>query len=114
MKTTRSFRSAICAALLSAALAPALANAAPPPGYCEVRICNKLERFTLSPWKAMKDSMGEMCTSAVLGEEDAKEGKQLSSSSRWYQGSSVNITKSSVTRVKSVGACTKAEPSAKK
>jgi hypothetical protein len=35
-------------ALAVLAVAPALAVAAPPPGYCEVKVCNKLERFTLN------------------------------------------------------------------
>jgi hypothetical protein len=106
MKSMKSV--AICLAL-TVSLAPVLAHAAPPPGYCEVDVCNKLERFTLSPWKAMKDSMGETCQPALLGKEDAVEGKQLSASSRWYQGS-FNITKQSVTRVKRVKSCTPAEP----
>lgn len=82
--------------------------AAPPPGYCDVRVCNKLERLTLDPWKMAKDSFGEMCQPALLGKEDAVVGKVLSSSSRWYQGS-FNPTKKSVTRVKGVRACTPEE-----
>lgn len=82
--------------------------AAPPPGYCDVRVCNKLERLTLDPWKMAKDSFGEMCQPALLGKEDAVVGKVLSSSSRWYQGS-FNPTKKSVTRVKEVRACTPEE-----
>lgn len=95
--------------LLMICALPIIAHAAPPPGYCEVTVCNKLERLTLSPWKMMKDSMGESCQPSLLGIEDAQAGKKLSSSSRWYQGS-FNPTKASVTRVKSVGACTPAEP----
>lgn len=82
-----------------------LTQAAPPPGYCEVKVCNKLERFTLDPWKMAKDSFGEICQPALMGKEDAVVGKTLNSSSRWYQGS-FNPTKSSVTRVKSVIVCT--------
>ncbi len=86
-------------ALASAAVfAPAVA--APPPGVCEVVICNKLERMTLSFSKMMKDQMGEVCTPALLGKEDAVAGKRLESSSR-----GLSITKASVTRVKSVGRC---------
>ncbi len=80
------------------------AHAAPPPGYCDVTVCNKLERVTLSPWSMLKDSMGETCMPALLAKSDAVTGKVLDSSSRWYQGS-FNPTKKSVTRVKSVGAC---------
>jgi hypothetical protein len=39
-------------------------QAAPPSGYCDVTVCNKLERFTLDPWKRMKDSWGEQCMPA--------------------------------------------------
>ena len=80
------------------------ALASPPPGYCEVTVCNKLERFTLNPWSKFKDSMGETCSPALLGKQDAVVGKALTSESRWYQGS-FNPTKKSVTRVESVGAC---------
>lgn len=88
-----------------AAFSPALATAAPPPGYCDVTVCNKLERVTLSPTKWFKDKMGETCQPALLGKQDAVEGKKLDSQSRWYQGS-FNITKASVTRVKEVKTCT--------
>lgn len=105
----RTFASRHTLILLAALVfAPAAAIAAPPPGYCEVTVCNKLERVTLSPWKAMKDKMGETCQPALLGQADAVAGKQLSSESRWYQGS-FNPTKSSVNRVKSVGTCTPVE-----
>lgn len=86
-----------------------LAHAAPPPGYCDVQVCNKLERVTFSPWNMVKDRMGETCMPALLAKPDAVAGKMLNSSSRWYQGS-FNPTKSSVTRVKSVGACTPEAP----
>lgn len=81
------------------------AFAAPPAGYCDVKVCNKLERFTLSPWSAIKDSIGEQCMPAILAKEDSVVGKILDSSSRWYQGS-FNPTKKSVTRVAEVKQCT--------
>lgn len=78
--------------------------ASPPKGYCDVTVCNKLERFTLSPWSMIKDKMGEQCLPALIGKEDAVVGKILDSNSRWYQGS-FNPTKKSVTRVKEVHEC---------
>lgn len=74
---------------------------------CDVRICNKLERFTLDPWKMMKDSMGEQCFNIKLPKSQAQTGKVLSEESRWYQGSTWNPTKKSVTRVKEVYGCSK-------
>lgn len=67
-----------------------------------VRICNKIERFSLSIMSHIKDSMGETCFVTKIPAEDAVEGKVLSEESRWYQGSSINPTKSSVTRVAEV------------
>lgn len=96
-------RLATKAGIALALISPAIA--APPPGYCEVVVCNKLERFSLSPWTHMKDKIGEACFPAVVGKEDAQAGKRLSAESRWYQGRSINITKQSVTRVKTVGVC---------
>ncbi len=81
------------------------AFAEPPSGYCEVIVCNKLERFTLSPWNMVKDKIGEQCFSTILEKSDAVVGKVLDSSTRWYHGS-FNPTKKSVTRVKTVLACT--------
>lgn len=80
------------------------AHADAPAGYCEVLVCNKLERFTLSPWSAVKDKIGEQCFSTVLEKSDAVVGKVLDSSTRWYHGS-FNPTKKSVTRVKKILAC---------
>lgn len=77
-----------------------------PDGYCEVIVCNRLERFSLNPFKHMQDSMGEVCTPSIIDKQSAVVGKVLDSNSRWYQGS-FNPTKKSVTRVKSVGACGK-------
>lgn len=78
--------------------------ATPPAGYCEVTVCNKLERFSLDPTNWIKDKMGEVCTTNLIGKEDAVEGKVLTSESRWYQGS-FNFTKKSVTRVKKIHSC---------
>jgi len=80
------------------------AHADVPAGYCEVLVCNKLERFTLSPWNAVKDKIGEQCFNTVLDKSDAVVGKILDSSTRWYHGS-FNPTKKSVTRVKKVLVC---------
>lgn len=72
---------------------------------CKVQICNKIERFSLSIMSHIKDSMGETCASAIIPKEDAVVGKELNSESRWYQGSSINFTKKSVTRVSQVYEC---------
>lgn len=72
---------------------------------CDVKICNKLERFTLSPWKMMKDNMGEQCFQMQLPKSQAVVDKVLSDDSRWYQGRSFNPTKRSVTRVRQVYGC---------
>jgi len=72
---------------------------------CDVQVCNKLERFTLDPFSMLKDSLGEMCMEATIDSKDAIKGKELSSESRWYQGSNFNPTKRSVTRVKEVYEC---------
>lgn len=81
-------------------------TAAPPAGYCDVKVCNKLERFTLSPFSAIKDKIGEQCFNTVVSKDEAVVGKILDSSTRWYHGS-FNPTKKSVTRVKQVLACAK-------
>lgn len=67
-----------------------------------VRICNKIERFSLSISAHIKDSWGESCFVTKIPAEDAVVGKVLSEESRWYQGSSINPTKKSVTRVTEV------------
>ena len=72
---------------------------------CKVTVCNKLERFSLNPFSHIKDSMGETCTTAIIPATEAEVGKKLSSESRWYQGSSFNPTKKSVTRVAEVHYC---------
>lgn len=33
---------------------------------CKVEVCNKIERFSLSIWSHMKDSMGETCIDTVI------------------------------------------------
>lgn len=72
---------------------------------CTVQICNKLERFSFSPWSHIKDRMGETCWDSIVPKKDAIVGKKLDSSSRWYQGSSINPTKRSVTKIKRVYSC---------
>lgn len=79
----------------------AMASAEP---MCQVRVCNKLSRFSLDPFKHLKDHMGKVCFDAVLPKSQAVQGATLSSESRWYQGS-FNPTKKSVTYVDSVKSC---------
>jgi hypothetical protein len=78
----------------------------PPAGYCDVVICNKLQRISFNPWSHIKDKFGEQCFPQVLPLDYAKEGNILDSGTRFYQGS-FNPTKRSVTRVKSVIECSK-------
>lgn len=72
---------------------------------CKVTVCNKIERFSMNPFSHMKDAMGETCSVAILPAEESEVGHVLSSDSRWYQGSSINPTKKSVTRVAEVHYC---------
>lgn len=72
---------------------------------CKVEICNKIERFTLSIGSFISDQMGEKCDTVIMPKSDAIVDKVLSSESRWYQGSSINPTKKSVTRVSRVLEC---------
>lgn len=72
---------------------------------CKVKVCNKIERFSLSIMSHIKDSMGETCANAIIPKSEAIVGHELSSESRWYQGSSINPTKKSVTRVTEVYQC---------
>lgn len=72
---------------------------------CKVRICNKIERFTLSIGSMISDELGETCSDIIMPKAEAVPGKVLSSESRWYQGSSINPTKKSVTRVDSIIKC---------
>ena len=91
--------------LVAALLSSPIYAQNPPPGYCEVKVCNKIERWSLSPWSHLKDKFGETCSVTILPKQEAVKGKVLSSDSRWYQGSSINPTKKSVTRVKEVKTC---------
>jgi hypothetical protein len=72
---------------------------------CKVRICNKIERFTLSIGNMISDQLGETCSDIIMPKAEAVPGKVLSSESRWYQGSHINPTKKSVTRVDSIIKC---------
>lgn len=72
---------------------------------CRVEVCNKISRFSLSPWSHIKDKMGETCFEVILPKSEAHEGNVLDSESRWYQGKSLNPTKKSVTKVKRVYEC---------
>lgn len=74
---------------------------------CKVQVCNKIERFSLDIFAHMRDSMGEVCTDIVIPKSQAVIGNKLSDESRWYQGSSINPTKRSVTRVTEVYKCQK-------
>lgn len=73
-------------------------------GTCKVEICNKLERFTLNPFKHLKDKFGENCFDSIVGKEDAVVGKILDAKTKWYQGG-FNPTKKSVTRIKRIISC---------
>lgn len=90
----------LCAVMFSLSI-PALAAEK----TCKVTVCNKIERFSLSPWSHMKDSMGKTCFVAIIPASEAVVDHILSSDSRWYQGSSINPTKKSVTRVAEVHTC---------
>lgn len=71
---------------------------------CDVMICNKIERFSLSIWSHIKDHMGENCFAMQIPKDQAVEGKIIDSNSKRFQGS-FNPTKKSVTRVKKVFSC---------
>lgn len=91
------------ALIVIAALVSMNASAEP---MCHVKVCNKLERFTLSISSMIKDKLSEACFEMDLPKSQAIEGHKLSSESRWWQGSHLNPTKKSVTRVKTVYGCT--------
>lgn len=74
---------------------------------CKVVVCNKIERFSLDIWSHVKDAMGETCMEVVIPKRQAIEGEKLTDESRWYQGSSFNPTKRSITRVNKVLKCQK-------
>ena len=85
--------------------------AMPPIGYCDVVICNKIERISFNPWSHIKDKFGEQCFPQILSAEYAERGRVLDAGTRFYQGS-FNPTKRSVTRVKKVLQCTKEQRNA--
>lgn len=72
---------------------------------CRVKVCNKIERFSLNIWSHVKDSMGEVCMDVVIPKSQSVVGNKVQDESRWYQGSSINPTKRSVTRVAQVYEC---------
>ena len=84
---------------------PMSAISAPPVGYCDVVICNKLQRISINPWSHIKDSLGEQCFPQLMPIDEAIPGNTLHSGTRFYQGS-FNPTKRSVTKVKKVLQCT--------
>lgn len=93
---------AICLVLSQNTLAAPNSSLEP---NCDVRLCNKIERVSLDIWAHVSDSLGETCFVAILPKSEARVGHILNSSSRWYQGRSINITKNSVTRVAQVIKC---------
>jgi hypothetical protein len=72
--------------------------------FCKVKVCNKIERFSLSISSHINDSLGKECIDVVIPKKDAKVGQIIKSDSRWYQGS-FNPTKKSVTRVSKIYSC---------
>lgn len=72
---------------------------------CKVQACNKIERFSLNPFSHLRDSLGETCLDAIITKSQAVVGNVLSEESRWWQGSSINPTKKSVTRVTKIYKC---------
>jgi len=84
--------------------AVSLATAAHAGGTCQVKVCNKLERYSLSPSNWVSDWMGKTCFDTIVPREKAKKGAVLDSKTKWYQGS-FNPTKKSVTRVAKVYRC---------
>lgn len=72
---------------------------------CEVKVCNKISRFSLDIMSHIKDKIGEKCDTVLLPKSESYVGNVLSSESRWYQGSSINPTKKSVTTVVEVLEC---------
>lgn len=91
---------------LALTVAPAFADDLNQP-MCKVEVCNKIERLSLDIFAHIKDSMGETCSTVIIPKSEAQEGKVLSSDSRWYQGSSINPTKKSVTRINRILQCQK-------
>ena len=81
-----------------------IANAQPV--FCDVKICNKIKRFSLDIWSHLKDSIGKTCWDMSVPKNLAIKGKELNSKTKWYQGS-INPTKKSVTWVEAVYKCNK-------
>lgn len=92
--------------VLTLSLLASQASAAESVQTCSVQVCNKIERLSLDIFSHIKDSIGEVCFDVVLPKSEAVVGKVLSAESRWYQGSNINPTKQSVTKVKQVYSCT--------
>lgn len=88
-----------------ALLSISLSSVASEKEVCQVQVCNKLERFTLDFGSMIMDSLGETCQDVMIDKRLAVVDKVLTSESRWYQGSNINPTKKSVTRVKTVYQC---------
>lgn len=72
---------------------------------CQVQVCNRIHRLSLNMWNHFKDSMGENCFDVTLPKNKAVVGTVLSEESRWWQGSTINPTKKSVTKVAKVYGC---------
>ena len=74
---------------------------------CKVRVCNKIERFSLDIFSHMKDSMGETCSTVIMPKSEigVGVGQIITEESRWWQGSTINPTKKSVTRISQIIAC---------
>lgn len=96
------FIAAVIAFISSAAVADDDFSVEP---VCKVQACNKIERFSLNPFSHLRDSMGETCLDAIIPKSQEVVGNILSEESRWWQGSSINPTKKSVTRVTKVYKC---------
>lgn len=104
-QTRTEMKKLILAVLLVATTQVAMASDFKQEPMCRVQACNKIERFSLSIWSHVKDSMGETCMNIIVPKSEAVVDSVLSDESRWYQGSSINPTKRSVTRIKQVLEC---------
>lgn len=76
-----------------------------PEPLCEVQICNKIERLSLDVFTLINDRAGKVCFDTMLPKSEAVQGAVLKSESRWWQGSTINPTKKSVTRITEVYSC---------
>lgn len=102
MMKKKIFIAAVIAFISSAAVADDDFSVEP---VCKVQACNKIERFSLNPFSHLRDSMGETCLDAIIPKSQAVVGNILNEESRWWQGSSINPTKKSVTRVTKIYKC---------